>query len=886
MGLNTGVFIGNGAQHNVIGGNNATPGGHCTGECNLISGNGWDGVAIGDNGTMSNTVSGNYIGTDASGVAALGNTRAGVSINGASQNIIGGHAEGERNIISGNGRWGALLTGPGAMNNVICGNFVGINVSGSVALSNGEDGIRLDTGAQYNVIGGATEDERNLISGNGYKGVFMDGANHNVVIGNYVGTDSTGMARIENASSGVEIFNGSQYNRVGGTTSGERNVISGNATYGVVLNGEFNGAQENSVVGNYIGTNAAGTGPLGNASHGVGIWNGASNNIIGGNVPDERNTIAFNSGHGVGVYSPDSLHNTITRNSIHDNNWMGIGLDDGGNAELTAPAITYFDLVSGVARGTACAGCTVEVFSDSADEGEVYEGSTTADGAGRFTFDKSAPFAGPHLTATATDADGNTSEFSAPAVPPSISHVVPKQGTNDVPNEINVYGLNFAAGISVTLGTTPPTDLATWRLGSTHLRATVPAGLPEGTYDLTVTNPDGGGDTLANAYTVFDFQVENDDLYAQSHDLWCDPPAVRQGEQANLGLVVHRQGGKATLSNVIVRFYDGDPDGGGTSIGDGTIYLLSPRSSASTTRVGWSPAMAGDHAIYARIDPDDTISETIETNNTISTTVTVLPPAGDITPPLVTLFTINDGAETTAVPTVTLTVSAEDNVGGSGMGSMFFVELEFAQAAMQWVPVQASGWLSYTTHYTWTLVPVAGIRYMQAWAADRAGNISLYPYKDRINYLLPSDRVAMGQVKLYRQYVGTGQTLTVIVNPISGDPDLYIWPPTEGAPARVSNDSTGVDQVSIVATASGTYQIEVYGYTAAEYMISINVSGGAARPAAGQQDVQSIHAAKPSRPEPLIPVTNEPLGQMAVPSAPVTGDIHKIYLPLVLKSAS
>ena len=350
-------------------------------------------------------------------------------------------------------------------------------------------------------------------------------------------------------------------------------------------------------------------------------------------------------------------------------------------------------------------------------------------------------------------------------------------------------------------------------------------------------------------------------------------------------MVVHRQGGKVTLPNIVVRFYDGDPDRGSTLIGGGTIYLLSPRGSASTTRVPWTPATAGDHAIYARIDPDDVISETIETNNTVSTTVTVLPTAGDTTPPMVTSFTINDGAETTAVPTVTLMVSAEDNVGGSGMGSMFFVELEFAQAAMQWVPVQASGWLSYTTHYTWTLVPVAGVRYMQAWAADRAGNISLYPYKDRINYLLPTDRVAMGQVRVYRSYVEAGQTLTVIVSPVSGDPDLYVWPPTEGAPAWVSNDSSGVDQVSVVTTASGTYQIEVYGYTAAEYTISINVSGGAARPAAGQQAVQSVNADKPSRPEPLIPATNEPLGQMAVPSAPVTGDVRRIFLPLILKRA-
>ena len=102
----------------------------------------------------------------------------------------------------------------------------------------------------------------------------------------------------------------------------------------------------------------------------------------------------------------------------------------------------------------------------------------------------------------------------------------------------------------------------------------------------------------------------------------------------------------------------------------------------------------------------------------------------------------------------------------------------------------------------------------------------------------------------------------------------------------MSNNSTGMDQVSITATASGTYQIEVYGYTAAEYMISISVSGGVATLADGQQAVQSIHADKPTRHEPVITVANEPLGQMAVPSAPVTGDTHKIYLPLILKGSS
>jgi hypothetical protein len=59
----------------------------------------------------------------------------------------------------------------------------------------------------------------------------------------------------------------------------------------------------------------------------------------------------------------------------------------------------------------------VDIYSDSADEGEVYEGSTTADADGRFSFDK-AP-SGPYITATATEADGSTSVFSEPFLVPA-----------------------------------------------------------------------------------------------------------------------------------------------------------------------------------------------------------------------------------------------------------------------------------------------------------------------------------------------------------------------------------------------------------------------------------------------------------------------------------
>jgi hypothetical protein len=99
---------------------------------------------------------------------------------------------------------------------------------------------------------------------------------------------------------------------------------------------------------------------------------------------------------------------------VYDNGWDAIDLWDGGNAELAAPAVLDYDLPEGTVTGGTCSDCTVEIFSDSSDEGEIYEGQTRADVKGYFTFDKQTSFVGPRLTATTTDVTGNTSAFSVP----------------------------------------------------------------------------------------------------------------------------------------------------------------------------------------------------------------------------------------------------------------------------------------------------------------------------------------------------------------------------------------------------------------------------------------------------------------------------------------
>ena len=198
--------------------------------------------------------------------------------------------------------------------------------------------------------------------------------------------------------------------------------------------------------------------------------------MVGGTAPGDGNSISANGDRGIVVDGNTTLTNTLTRNAIWANTGAGIDTANGGNAEL-APPLVMAASSAGVITGTACAGCTVEVFCDDVDEGRVYEGTATADGVGLFGLTVAGGLAGPYVTATATDPAGNTSEFSAPIALPKVSRVVPGQGSNAVPAEVTVYGLHFAEGVSVALGTTP---LSAQRLSTTGLRATIPAGLAGG----------------------------------------------------------------------------------------------------------------------------------------------------------------------------------------------------------------------------------------------------------------------------------------------------------------------------------------------------------------------------------------------------------------------
>src|SRR5262249_9484304 len=159
-------------------------------------------------------------------------------------------------------------------------------------------GVEIDDGAAGNTIGGLTAGGRNVISGNDVGVVVAFGSTRTSVVGNYIGTNAAGSATIGNTEHGISIYQASA-NTVGGSIAGARNIISGNAVEGVVLQG---GGDSNAVVGNYIGTDASGEVAIPNGVYGVGIA-GDTNSEIGGTTPLARNVISGNLIDGLNVDS-------------------------------------------------------------------------------------------------------------------------------------------------------------------------------------------------------------------------------------------------------------------------------------------------------------------------------------------------------------------------------------------------------------------------------------------------------------------------------------------------------------------------------------------------------------------------------------------------------
>ena len=383
--------------------------------------------------SINNTIAGNFIDTDPTGTLnqAVGQT----AIYMRAPNTIGGTTPAARNVIGGGpGAATIVLEGDG---NVIQGNYIGINAAGTALLQPAiaTDGIELVL-ASNTTIGGAVPGAGNAIFANRFGIRLNFGCDHNVIQGNTIGTDAAGSTGL-GGFIGITTSNNPLNTTIGGAAPGAGNLISG------VDTGISPGDGTSTVIrGNKIGTDSTGTRAIPNSGNGITLSTPSAGSIIGGTQPGEGNTIAFNCGQGVFFSGVIATRWAMLGNSIHANGGLGISLnagiptpndpgdgDTGANNLQNYPVITSAPISNGIAAISGTLNSTpntnfrAELFAgDRCDPSGFGEGRsfigftnvmTNANGDASF-----GPLSLPVssvavvITATATDPDGNTSEFS------------------------------------------------------------------------------------------------------------------------------------------------------------------------------------------------------------------------------------------------------------------------------------------------------------------------------------------------------------------------------------------------------------------------------------------------------------------------------------------
>lgn len=316
------------------------------------------------------------------------------------------------------------------------------------------------------------------------------------------------------------------------------------------------------------------------------------------------------------------------------------------------------------------------------------------------------------------------------------------------------------------------------------------------------------------------------DLLSAPERLWTESWPIRVGYQnSGVGLLVQHLGNQQTIDQVTVEFRLGSVTG--TLLGRSQTNIIGPEEIESSAKVVWEPDMPGEYTVCAIIDPDNEVEEADESNNTVCRTLTVLPLGVDVVLPEVDSFVIADDAPSTASPAVTLNVTATDypNPGASGLNAIKYVEYEYIYEVERWVPVQRTSWITYTTaslNYPWQLISTYGMRYMEAWVADNQGNVSATPGVDIINYLPEATDASIAQdgIHFYCVILSQDDIFSATLTASTGDPDLYVWGPSEQLASYSQNVLTEVDSITFVAPNDGTYLIEVHGYQDSDYRLS------------------------------------------------------------------
>ncbi len=489
------------------------------------------------------------------------------------------------------------------------------------------------TGANGILIAAGNSTVRGLIV-NGFEGagIYLTLAGGNVIQGNFIGTNPTGTAIVGNDGQGIYIDSSSGNNIIGGTTAIEGNLISGNnATNTAVSAGIYVLSSGNTIKGNMIGTDITGAVNLANNGAGIALNNSAANNLIGGTGTSAGNIIGYNSGDGVRLFTAAGSGNAILGNQIFSNAGDGIDLkndgvtaNDGGDADTGPNALQNFSLLTSAATdGTqvAVAGAlnttanttarveffTADVAAGGNGEGKAYLGYTTVitdgSGDGKFVTSFNQPVAaGQYITSTATIMNaggtyGSTSEFS---VNVQATNALVVDTTNDVVDGTTTSVAALLAG----QGADGKISLREAIIATNNTAGTETVFLPAGTYTLTLAGADdtaAAGDLdVLDGLTIVGAGAGSTVIDANDIDrvLHIDSPATvsiagititdgtPSGANKDGGNMLIESGSTVTMTNSAISAGTATADAGGGIFNAGIITLDQVRITNNTADNG------------------------------------------------------------------------------------------------------------------------------------------------------------------------------------------------------------------------------------------------------------------------------------------------------------
>ena len=477
-----GVFVDGGplfgtAPGNIVGG--TTPQAR-----NLASGNAEAGILV--LGIADQTrIEGNFVGTDITGASLLPNSGDGLGTNGATI-TFGGAMPGAGNLIAGNGTnvdVNDLLNGGLASNSLVQGNLIGTDGTGTKTQLFETTGVSILHNPQYITVGGTTPAARNIISGNTYGVYVYDNSLYNNIQGNYIGTDITGTKPLGNVLQGY--ISGATtssaipagLNNIGGSVPGAGNVISGGASDGINISGTsqipagYGLMAGNTIQGNFIGTDYTGKQPIPNQGNGVYLQSGATNNIVGGAEPGAGNLIAYNKENGVlidpgTVAGEPGTGNQTIANTILSNGGAGVRINSGNQNRISQNSI-FGNSALGINLDGAGPNLNTNCQSTNTGANDMQNAPVLTAGSGS-----------AYISATATDPNNNTSQFS---------NAVPASEAGNVLSLLGTFNSTKSTKYTIEFFSSPSADTSGYGQGQTYLGSTTVT--TDATCNATVNNP-------------------------------------------------------------------------------------------------------------------------------------------------------------------------------------------------------------------------------------------------------------------------------------------------------------------------------------------------------------------------------------------------------------